>query len=204
MARFITQFLLPSSASTSSVLLSLSSSSSSSSATSSTSLSLSSFSCSKSTTSSKRNNNKSSHSSQLSYKNSINQNNRKSSRFSCNSLLSHDSTSQRQHQQHNQHSTTASFQTNGLYQRLLVTLVILLHLSSEAHAIADRLIVQTSSGPVRGRAVTVQGREVHVFSGIPYAKAPVEELRFRKPVPAEPWHGVLDATRLPPTCVQER
>lgn len=77
-------------------------------------------------------------------------------------------------------------------------------MSSLAYGITDRLIVQTTSGPVRGRAVTVQGREVHVFTGIPYAKPPVDDLRFRKPVPAEPWHGVLDATRLPATCVQER
>uniref|UniRef100_T1H2E2 Carboxylesterase type B domain-containing protein n=1 Tax=Megaselia scalaris TaxID=36166 RepID=T1H2E2_MEGSC len=68
----------------------------------------------------------------------------------------------------------------------------------------DRLVVQTSSGPVRGRVVNVQGREVHVYTGIPYAKPPVDELRFRKPVPAEPWHGVLDATRQPSTCVQEK
>lgn len=68
----------------------------------------------------------------------------------------------------------------------------------------DHLTVQTTSGPVRGRSVTVQGRDVHVFTGIPYAKPPVDDLRFRKPVPAEPWHGVLDATRLPATCVQER
>ena len=67
------------------------------------------------------------------------------------------------------------------------------------HAIIDRLVVQTSSGPIRGRSVTVQGREVHAFHGVPYAKPPVDFLRFRKPVQAETWHGVLDATRLPPT-----
>jgi acetylcholinesterase len=68
----------------------------------------------------------------------------------------------------------------------------------------DRLVVQTSSGPIRGRSVEVQGREIHVFYGVPFAKPPIDSLRFRKPVPAEPWHGVLDATRLPPSCVQER
>lgn len=71
-------------------------------------------------------------------------------------------------------------------------------------AIIDRLVVQTSSGPIRGRSVVVQGREVHAFHGVPFAKPPVDSLRFRKPVPAENWHGVLDATRLPPSCVQER
>lgn len=73
-----------------------------------------------------------------------------------------------------------------------------------AAGMMDRLVVQTSSGPIRGRSVKVEGREVHVYSGVPFAKPPVDALRFRKPVPAEPWHGVLDATRLPNACVQER
>lgn len=72
------------------------------------------------------------------------------------------------------------------------------------NAIIDRLVVQTSSGPIRGQSVTVHGREVHVFLGVPFAKPPVDSLRFKKPVPVEPWHGVLDATRMPNTCVQER
>lgn len=72
------------------------------------------------------------------------------------------------------------------------------------NAIIDRLVVQTSSGPIRGQSVTVHGREVHVFLGVPFAKPPIDSLRFKKPVPVEPWHGVLDATRMPNTCVQER
>lgn len=70
--------------------------------------------------------------------------------------------------------------------------------------LTDRLVVRTTSGPIRGRSVKVEGREVHVFNGIPYAKPPIDGLRFKKPVPAEPWHGVYDTTRLPNTCVQER
>lgn len=68
----------------------------------------------------------------------------------------------------------------------------------------DPLIVETTSGPVRGFSKTVLGREVHVFTGIPFAKAPIEQLRFRRPVPIDPWHGVLDATKLPNSCYQER
>ncbi|KAL5285150.1 BCHE family protein [Megaselia abdita] len=82
--------------------------------------------------------------------------------------------------------------------------ILIVQLILSVNGVIDRLVVQTTSGPVRGRSLTVQGREVHVYTGIPYAKPPVEDLRFRKPVPAEPWHGVLDATRLPSTCVQER
>lgn len=86
----------------------------------------------------------------------------------------------------------------------LKLLLIIVTTISSVYGIMDRLGVQTSSGPIRGRSVTTQIREVHVFNGVPYAKPPVEGLRFRKPVPAEPWHGVLDATRMPPACVQER
>lgn len=68
----------------------------------------------------------------------------------------------------------------------------------------DPLVVETTSGLVRGYAKNVLSREVHIFTGIPFAKPPIEQLRFRKPVPIDPWHGVLDATKLPNSCYQER
>lgn len=84
----------------------------------------------------------------------------------------------------------------------LVLLVILL--PSTVIAVYDRLVVKTSTGPVRGRSEHVMGEEVHIFHGIPYAKPPMGSLRFRRPVPVEPWHGVLDATHKPNSCIQER
>ncbi|XP_066999998.1 acetylcholinesterase [Anabrus simplex] len=69
---------------------------------------------------------------------------------------------------------------------------------------SDPLIVETLSGLVRGFSKMVLGREVHIFTGIPFAKPPVGPLRFRRPVPVDPWHGVLDATALPNSCFQER
>lgn len=85
-----------------------------------------------------------------------------------------------------------------------ISLLLCSTVINPVYGIFDRLVVQTSSGPIRGRSTMVLGREVHVFNGVPFAKPPVDGLRFRKPVPAEPWHGVLDATRLPPSCIQER
>ncbi len=38
------------------------------------------------------------------------------------------------------------------------------------------------------------GRTYYSFEGVPYARQPVGELRFRRPLPAEPWEGTLDAT----------
>lgn len=59
-------------------------------------------------------------------------------------------------------------------------------------------VVQTAEGPVVGR---VQGG-VRVFTGIPYADAPVGELRFRPPRPHSHWTETLDATREAPACPQ--
>ncbi|XP_071449343.1 acetylcholinesterase-like [Hetaerina americana] len=68
----------------------------------------------------------------------------------------------------------------------------------------DHMVVETATGLVRGYSKTVLGREVHVFTGIPFARPPVGERRFRRPEPAEPWDGVWDATKLPNSCYQER
>lgn len=86
----------------------------------------------------------------------------------------------------------------------LALVLLLVLLPSTVLAIIDRLVVQTSTGPIRGRSEHVLGQEVHIFHGVPYAKPPVGQLRFRRPVPVEPWHGVLDATRKPNACMQER
>lgn len=54
--------------------------------------------------------------------------------------------------------------------------------------------VQTAAGALRGRADS----GVHAFLGIPFAQAPVGPLRWRPPVPVEPWDGVRDATAYGP------
>jgi len=46
------------------------------------------------------------------------------------------------------------------------------------------------------------GRTFAAFRGVPYAKPPVADLRFKDPEPAEEWAGVLDATREGPICNQ--
>lgn len=51
----------------------------------------------------------------------------------------------------------------------------------------------------------VQGFEkagVLHFRGIPYAAAPIGDLRFRAPQPPEPWDGVRDATAYGPSSLQ--
>ncbi|MDL2318971.1 carboxylesterase family protein, partial [Eubacteriales bacterium OttesenSCG-928-A19] len=52
-------------------------------------------------------------------------------------------------------------------------------------------VVQTNRGTLRG----VHKQSYTVFRGIPYAEAPVGDLRFCPPQPPKSWEGVRDATR---------
>lgn len=63
---------------------------------------------------------------------------------------------------------------------------------------ADGLVVSTDKGAVQG--FTADG--VDKFLGIPYAAPPVEELRWKPPVPHAPWSGMRDATSLGNRCPQ--
>ncbi|MEU4604266.1 carboxylesterase family protein [Kribbella sp. NPDC023972] len=59
-------------------------------------------------------------------------------------------------------------------------------------------VVHTDTGDVRG---TVHS-DRRVFQGIPYAAAPVGELRWAPPQPAKPWTGERDATKPGSPCPQ--
>jgi para-nitrobenzyl esterase len=65
-------------------------------------------------------------------------------------------------------------------------------------SIAPGPIVHAPAGAVRG---TTDG-PIRVFRGIPYARPPVGELRWKPPVPLPPWNGVRDATAFGPACHQ--
>ena len=65
------------------------------------------------------------------------------------------------------------------------------------------LVIQTTCGMVKGvKENAVNGQEVNVWWGIPYAEPPVEDLRFKRPVPIKPWQGVKKANKRPNACVQ--
>ncbi|CAG7719329.1 unnamed protein product [Allacma fusca] len=68
----------------------------------------------------------------------------------------------------------------------------------------EQTMVQTSTGKLRGLKKTVVGKDVFVYYGIPFAKPPVGDLRFKKPEKNEPWDGVYNAVNLPNTCYQEK
>ena len=64
---------------------------------------------------------------------------------------------------------------------------------------------QSVTPVVETEASKVQGLEqdgVDAFLGIRYAAAPVGELRFQPPIPAESWAGIADATGYGAPCMQ--
>lgn len=64
-------------------------------------------------------------------------------------------------------------------------------------------VIRTSTGWVQGTHMkTIKGRDISAFMGIPYAKPPVGDLRFRSPVPLEPWEGFYSAEKPGPVCLQ--
>jgi para-nitrobenzyl esterase len=58
---------------------------------------------------------------------------------------------------------------------------------------------QTPSGDVVGFSDQYQ---THAWLGIPYAKAPTGDRRWRAPLPLDPWQGTLEALAYSPPCTQ--
>jgi para-nitrobenzyl esterase len=59
-------------------------------------------------------------------------------------------------------------------------------------------VARTDKGLIKGTRVG----DVREFLGVPYAAAPVGDLRWRPPQPAASWHGVRSATQFGAHCAQ--
>ncbi|MEU7584004.1 carboxylesterase family protein [Streptomyces sp. NPDC041068] len=69
---------------------------------------------------------------------------------------------------------------------------------SPATAADGSTLVRTGAGWIRGES-TEEGRQ---FLGIPYARQPVGDLRWKEPRPPKPWDGVRQAGAFGNRCVQ--
>ncbi|MFC4121181.1 carboxylesterase/lipase family protein [Nonomuraea zeae] len=72
----------------------------------------------------------------------------------------------------------------------------LVPLPAAASPVADRPVVRTDTGLVRG----ARAGGVDSFLALPYAAPPVGDLRWRAPRPARSWSGVRDAARWGNRC----
>jgi len=62
-------------------------------------------------------------------------------------------------------------------------------------------VITIKDGDLRG--VKTEDGAVEIFAGIPYAKPPVGELRWKEPQDPEPWEGILEADHFAPMSMQE-
>ncbi|KAL1423099.1 hypothetical protein MTO96_021481 [Rhipicephalus appendiculatus] len=88
---------------------------------------------------------------------------------------------------------------------LLVWCVAVLCLSCLSGGRADESqapVVRIENGLLAGKRISVLGKDVDAFLGIPYALPPIGNLRFEKPQPADAWEGTFQAVNKPPPCRQ--
>ncbi len=69
---------------------------------------------------------------------------------------------------------------------------------AETEKITEETIVETSYGKMQG----VEGENAFVFKGVPYAKPPVGDLRWREPQKPDAWTGVYQADTFGAKCPQ--
>ncbi|MGA2181767.1 MAG: carboxylesterase family protein [Bryobacteraceae bacterium] len=79
---------------------------------------------------------------------------------------------------------------------LLCTFVFL---SAIAAAAPADPVVAVTGGRIRGRIASDGGA---AFKGIPFARPPVGDLRWREPQPVEPWTDIREASEFRPACTQ--
>lgn len=66
------------------------------------------------------------------------------------------------------------------------------------HAMDAQAVTRVAGGLLRG----IQEEGVIAYRGVPFAQPPVGPLRFRSPLPAQPWSGIRDAIRPAPASYQ--
>lgn len=60
----------------------------------------------------------------------------------------------------------------------------------------ENTLVNTWLGPIQGTIIkTLYGHDIYAFRGIPYAKPPIGELRFKPPEPITPWQNITREIR---------
>ena len=61
-------------------------------------------------------------------------------------------------------------------------------------------VMHLANGDIQG--VYNKDKDVQIYAGIPYAKAPIGELRWKEPQDAEDWNGVRDCSKFAPKAMQ--
>ncbi|CAH2002355.1 unnamed protein product [Acanthoscelides obtectus] len=78
-----------------------------------------------------------------------------------------------------------------------ITVLCFLGIKCAVTTVSDHPQVETKLGKVEGTwRTSFDGRKYAAFEGVPYAKPPTGDRRFKEPQPIESWKGVWNATRI--------
>ncbi|XP_042310892.1 acetylcholinesterase-like isoform X2 [Sceloporus undulatus] len=80
-------------------------------------------------------------------------------------------------------------------------LIILISWTTNS-ASEDDPVVATTTGPIKGKLLSIGSGSVTAFLGIPYAEPPVGKLRLQKPRAHQPWSHILEAYDYGNACPQ--
>jgi para-nitrobenzyl esterase len=89
-----------------------------------------------------------------------------------------------------------------MFQKSFLFLSTILILFSCNNKYIDYQNIKIQSGRVSGK-ITDDGA-VSIFMGVPYAAAPVGDLRWKAPQPVPAWEGVKNCTENPPSAMQNK
>ena len=82
----------------------------------------------------------------------------------------------------------------------IILAIVTIALSCTCLAQGSNLVVSVEGGMIQGTLSA--DPQIAVFKGIPYAAAPVGELRWKRPQPVIPWEGVMMADKFKKICPQ--
>ncbi|XP_033753645.1 cholinesterase-like [Pecten maximus] len=86
----------------------------------------------------------------------------------------------------------------GVVYTVLVFTVLVVKITGQ-----NTKVIATASGQLQGLVTLANGSTVYQFRNIPYAKPPIGELQFAKPVEYGSWTGIRNATAYGPACIQD-
>ncbi|XP_022095260.1 cholinesterase 2-like isoform X2 [Acanthaster planci] len=91
--------------------------------------------------------------------------------------------------------TMINFKSAAMASRVTIAILVglwTLAMSQNVDNLGPTEVIST--GRILGKRMSVLGKTVDGFFGIPYGKSPEGNLRFKSPLPREPWNGTYNAT----------
>jgi carboxylesterase type B len=85
---------------------------------------------------------------------------------------------------------------------LFIHISLILSIFAQTKCKSSDPVINTKSGKIRGVCKNIQqSGNIYSWLGVPYAKPPIGENRFKPPQPIDSWPSTLDTTAMPSFCM---